>query len=179
MIFSAESTSRLLPSRIVSLDFTPDGLCVRTVADLAAEIKQGAHGGAESNLLGQILIVEDISPSAMEMLGLELEIDPFFFASYLHRAWRKSSTQSPLNCTLPSRERGQNFVALYSQRSLTFPSLDSQNRQMVQMGNQMRKVMVLPSARESCIGLAQHHCSVLLKQADGKPWIGKHWAPIR
>jgi hypothetical protein len=121
---------------------------------------------------GRLLIIEDISKGAVEELGTFFDIDPWFFAAYVHQTWRKTSTQSPANCSLPSRDRKQNFLPLQYHRIVSFQQKDTTLRSITRNSNQQRKAVILPSLGGERIGLVQHCCSVLLINPPGHEWIG-------
>ncbi|KAF2106668.1 hypothetical protein BDV96DRAFT_507425 [Lophiotrema nucula] len=165
-------------SRIVSLDFLA-GDPVSTArevqtADLQAEwdIEGGSSITAWSDLkrLGQVLIIEEISKELIEDLGSRFDIDPWFFASYIRRAWRNTNTQNTATCTLPSRERNQDFLPLYYHRTLSFESIGAELVQLRRKSQHERKVFVMPKMAGERIGLAQHFCSILLIQCGSHGW---------
>lgn len=181
--FIRQPTPHPSSQRIISLDFTgrqeiPDRRDV-PASDIHFELHQhqdsvlNGPNDPRQQILGQIFIIEDISRELVEELGSQLNIDPWFFASYIHRTWRQTTSQSPQNCSLPSRERQQTFAPLYYHKSLVFPNLPSEENQLLRKSNQHRKVLVLPGNRGTRIGLAQHSCSVLLVERHMAPWIGR------
>lgn len=168
------------PTRIVSLNFVaggiapevceiaPTGLC----EELSKDVRNSA--GTASNrpkLIGRVLIIEYISKELIEDLGTRFDIDPWFFASYIRQAWRNTKTQSTQNCTIPSRERMQNFVALNYHRSLSFGALDAEYVQLRRQSQHERKVFVMPAMGGERIGLAQHCCSVLMVRRPNERWV--------
>ena len=121
---------------------------------------------------GRILIIEDISRPALEELGYIFDIDPWFFASYVHQTWRKSSRQSPANCSLPSREKKQNFLPLHYHRTVALQQKDTALRSVTRNTNQQRKAVILPSLGGKRIGLVQHCASIMLIDPPGQIWTG-------
>ncbi|KAF2825393.1 hypothetical protein CC86DRAFT_446724 [Ophiobolus disseminans] len=107
----------------------------------------------------------------VEDLGTKLDIDPWFFASYIYQAWRNTKTQSTQNCTIPSRERKQNFLALHYHRTLSFGTLDAQYVQLRRRSHHERKVFVIPAMSGERVGLAQHCCSILLVERPNQSWV--------
>jgi hypothetical protein len=60
---------------------------------------------------GQIMIFEDLPASAMERLGIDLDIDPFLLAMHLHTLHRTGSQdQFPNAAALPSRLKSNNYI---------------------------------------------------------------------
>ncbi|KAF3003622.1 hypothetical protein E8E13_007512 [Curvularia kusanoi] len=116
---------------------------------------------------GRILIIEDVSKPALEELGSFFDIDPWFFASYVHRTWRKTSTPSPVSCSLPSREKKQNFLSLHYHRIVALQQKDTSLRSVTRNTNQQRKAVILPSLGGERIGLVQHSAAVMLVDPPG------------
>lgn len=164
-------------SRIVALDFF-HGADLPTCRELAASdfstrVQCNFQDFGPSNLrhLGQLLLIEDISPELIEDLGSRLDIDPWFFASYVHRSWRSTRFMTPQNCCLPSRERSQDFLPLYYHKCLSFTDVKPRRNGFLRNINQYRKVALIQSTGPR-VGLAQHDCAVFLKKIESS-WIGK------
>lgn len=181
--FLSQPGARPRCSRIVSLDFaahdkSPTCRLIQPT-DLALEVhkpRPSPHPGAPIQS-GQILIVEDISPEEIEIVGGALELDPCFFASYISRTWRNLKAQDPQACTLPSRERRQGFVPLYYHRTIVAHGLEPHTAQLLRTCNHPRKLFVLSPVKGQRLGLAQHACVVSsMVRADGR-WIGQYSDP--
>lgn len=129
----------------------------------------------DGEMLGQILLIENISQEAICTLGANLSIDPMFFASHLHSAWREVDSQSPKFCQLPSQTKQQNFATFFYHKSLLFPDLENQDCKLVpKSSNVRRKVVVFPGEKGRRVGLAQHCCSVFVgRNRETKGWLGK------
>ena len=147
-----------------------------TTADLDARLRcDGQEQGRQattSRLVGQLLIIEDISPELIEKIGSRFDIDPWFFASYIHSPWRSLRFTTPQNCCLPSRQRSQDFVSLTYHKSLSFTGTKPSRAGFLRDSNQHRKIVILSEDTGPCVGLAQHNCAVFLKET-GPSWIGK------
>jgi hypothetical protein len=124
-------------------------------------------------LLGQLLIIEDISPELIEKLGSALDVDPWFFASYIDSPWRSPRFTKPQNCCLPSRQRSQDFLSLAYHKSLFITGRKPDRFGFLRDSNQQRKLVVLPETTEGCVGLAQHGCGIFLKEME-RTWIGEN-----
>jgi hypothetical protein len=125
----------------------------------------------ERALLGRILIIEDLSKEAVEILGGELDIDPLFFSLHLDSAQRRGMRrQTPIDATLPSRFRNEDYINVFYHRSVTSDVTDPPRRRLWRDTVVDRKLMFL---RSTDIGLAQHCTSVI--QIKNRPsfWIGK------
>lgn len=148
-----------------------------SVQDLHGELTgarpiQGPAGLSGSDRKGRIFLVEDASRHTIEELGTVFDIDPWFFASYIHRTWRKTSTQDPSSCSLPSRDKKQSFLSLQYHRTVAFRQKDTELSSLIRDCNLQRKVVILPTIGGERIGLVQHCCSVLLVNRLGQEWNG-------
>jgi hypothetical protein len=123
--------------------------------------------------LGQLLIIEDISPELIEKLGSRLDIDPWFFASYVDSPWRSPKFTTPRNCILPSRQRSQEFLSLTYHKSLYFTGKKPERFGFLRDSNQHRRLVVLSETTGGCVGLAQHGCAIFLKEVEDT-WIGEN-----
>lgn len=177
--FLTDSRSNRKPCRVASLDFFAGSVApIRRnldVASLRAELQctyTTKHKHDLSSVLGQILIVEDLTKDIIEVLGSCLDIDPLFFASHVHAPWVEISSQTPDMATLPSRIRRQNFTNIHYHRTIVFEEISAPMRKLLRSANVHRKVMVLPPTKDTRVGLAQHCCSVLKTKQTGKRWLG-------
>ncbi|KAL5425035.1 hypothetical protein PMIN06_005666 [Paraphaeosphaeria minitans] len=166
-------------SRIVCLErfgqSSPPAIRDISVKSLNSELQQSwntANTTTRTDRGGRILLVEDASKYTIEILGSFFNIDPWFFASYVHQAWRKTSSQSPNNCSLPSRDKKQNSLSLQYHRIVTFEQKDTDVKSLTLNRNQPRKAVILPTMRGERIGLVQHGCSVLMVDGPGDEWTG-------
>jgi len=139
---------------------------------LPAELRNPSTDAA-SHALPRILIVEDITKETIMHLGDALSIDPLFFASHIHGAWRESTTQSPKFCELPSQVKNRNFTTFSYHRSFVFPELDDKDYKLLRHSHIRRKVIVFPGSRGHRLGLVQHCCSVLVTR-NNRGWIGEY-----
>ena len=137
--------------------------CLRSVIEGAYDIN--------SNLLGQILLVEDLTKDVIEVLGSCLDIDPLFFATHIHAPWMEISTQTPDVATLPSRTRPRKFINIHYHRTIVLPNVAAPVRKLLRDANVYRKVVILPSTKDTRIGLAQHCCSVFKSMRTDKSWL--------
>jgi hypothetical protein len=122
---------------------------------------------------GRILLIEDPEKDVIELLGSQLNIDPFFFASHIHGPTVTAQISKPTSVILPSETARQNFLSLQYHRALEFGKDAAALRRLSSDGNMQRKVMLLPAMRNTRIGLAQQSCSVL-KTSTKKGWLGEH-----
>lgn len=169
-------------SRLAALDFVR-GTKLPTYSDLNASNLDGrlqhiCQADPVNTLseehLGQLLIVEDISPDLVQKLGDHLDVDPWFFASYVHSSWRTTKSNTPQTCFLPSREKSQNFVPLYYHKPLSFIGPKPDRDGFLRNTNQCRKI-VLIHTRRPYVGLSQQACAIFLTE-NASPWTGKNSA---
>ena len=76
------NSSRINACRIACLEFSESDMPTLKSLDLVGLqlLLHSPEAGTQS-LRGRLLIIEDLSKDVIEMLGSELGIDPFFFAS--------------------------------------------------------------------------------------------------
>ena len=129
------------------------------------------HNQAKENdrLRGRILIIEDLSKDIIQMLGSNLNIDPFFFASHINAPHSEIVTTRPYTATLPSAAKSQNFLTLHYHRALEFKHKEP----LLQDMNVPRKVKALPPVKNVNIGLARHCCSIMRTVGKDGLWLGK------
>ncbi|KAI1345618.1 hypothetical protein F5Y01DRAFT_320599 [Xylaria sp. FL0043] len=120
---------------------------------------------------GRILVIEDISRESVSELGAAFEINPIFFASHIHSAWREVESQSPKFCELPSQIRQQNFATFSYHQSLLFPEISECDYRLLCQSNVPRKVAVLSGVKGRRFGLAQRCCSILMISRNAG-WLG-------
>lgn len=120
------------------------------------------------NLNGRLLLVEDPTPGDMEMLGSALDIDPFFFASYIGSSRLRYDFESPSNATLLSEQITRDFVALEYNHSICFTSTPP--AELTTYANVTRKVTMPPRIRGTWhVGIVRGCCSVLRLRTS--PWL--------
>jgi hypothetical protein len=133
-------------------------------------LSSGAAGATEGDLCGRIVIVEDLSPDIIELLGTQLKIDPVFFAGHIYNSGETRHTQTPDRCMLPSQAKNHGFVNLHYHRALVFDGVPPKDIFLRKM-NIRRKVVPVPLSADEHVGLSQHCISVLLSREQSH-WIG-------
>ena len=183
-LFLTESISRN-PSKISCLEFTGENEGPARhdldMASLSSLLKFLTVDGCDhdpspnaNELQGRILLIEDPTKEVIEALGSQLDIDPLFFASHIHGPVVTANTSKPSMVTLPSEIAKQNFLNLNYHRVLEFGDDSKALRRLYSDDNVQRKVMLLPSMRNTRIGLAQRCCSVL-KTSTRQGWLGERY----
>ena len=165
--------------RIVALDFREGvkGLCARSnvaLHDLPSKLRGNDDLG--NSLQGRIFIIEDLTEDVVELLGLELDIDPLFFAMHLHVSQKEGlKHQPPSEVTLPSRLLNQNYININYHRSVTSDCTHKRWSRYMRDTVISRNLVFLPSTN---VGLAQHCTSVFRTRQKDSFWIGLYMCPI-
>src|SRR5947207_10906980 len=77
-----------------------------------------------SGLLGQMLVVEDLTIDAIETLGSSLQIDPLFFAIHLFASRTENSTAKGYAYTLSSAARLRDCLTIRYAQPIVFDGTD-------------------------------------------------------
>ncbi|KAG8530688.1 uncharacterized protein KY384_004043 [Bacidia gigantensis] len=124
---------------------------------------------------GCVIVVEDIEPSQVEMLGEALDIDPVFFAGYLGTDFRNLEHHAlPLwATTLPSESASQESLHLHHQRPtrLTTNAVIPKHVILVTNGNVVRAVRRLSTIGDTNVALVRSCCSLIRKVFESGFWI--------
>jgi hypothetical protein len=168
--------------RIESLEVYPDSAApIRRTVDAKHLPSVLQDKPIRENMLGQILIVQDVTRSVIEVLGSSLDIDPLFFASHVYSPWQEIETKTPDLALLPSRARPRKFTNICYHRTVVWQKAPALQRQrLLWRANVDRKVVVLPSTRDLQVTLVQHACSVLKTEspAKWKGWLCMQSSPL-
>ncbi|CAI6336384.1 unnamed protein product [Periconia digitata] len=158
-----EGIARPIARRIPDIDLVPQEL----------NGIRGANSGEKSEhrhpLRGRILIIEDLTPEVIELVGTSLDIDPLMFALHLHTTQRNDArSQTPDDATLPSRLVTQNYMTTTYHRPLICD-------QKFTLGGKFERDMAVTRKsvfiRSTPIGLAQHSVSVIKVRENSDFWI--------
>lgn len=154
--------------QIIDVDYLPDEL--HSNAKASHKDKDDLQD-LNHPLQGRILIIEDLTVDVVERLGIELDIDPLFFALHLHTTHRTGMRNpTPDEATLPSRLRSKDYINISYHRPVTCRDGDLSNGRFVRDIAIDRKLVFLRSTK---IGLAQHRASVIKVQHPDGFWLGK------
>lgn len=162
------------PCQIARLEFRRDTVKPQyrrlEFSELSSELSQdNMKMGYET--LGQMIVIEDLSPDVVEELGSHLSIDPMFFASHINAAYCDIEWQTPDFATLPSRRLYNNFVNIQYHRAIVLQKEPDLSIKLLRDMNIGRKIVILPPIRSICIALVQHGCSVLRDTRKGGSWL--------
>ncbi|KAM7210042.1 hypothetical protein V8F06_014574 [Rhypophila decipiens] len=161
-------------STIVALDYPQSGnldpsLHTITEANLAELIY------ATSPIHGRVLLVENIRPHLISLLGEILDIDPVFFAGHITTDF-KDIEKAPLPPSLalfPSQISERGYLHIHYQQVLDLGSADpfrSSSYSLKSDSNIPRNVRRLPHLSGRQLALARACCSILVKKIKGS-WI--------
>ena len=174
----------LNPCRIVSLEFLSE-LAPKQVsldiAELAALLSRNSTG--KNDVKGRVIIIEDITKEALELLGSKLNIDPVFFSSHLSRPTIDIALSDPSMATLPSQAQDRDFFTLQYHRVVEIENAPlamsriAKGAQITRGNNVPRKVALLPPIKNKSLALLQHGCSTLRSKTKDGCWLGKAKAP--
>ncbi|KAK6839827.1 hypothetical protein PG987_005693 [Apiospora arundinis] len=122
--------------------------------------------------LGSILVIEDICPATVELLGRRLGIDPIFFCDHINTAFPRTGSDPlpPHIVSFPSMIRNRGFVNVHSQRILDLGYIADSTTASYDVsvsGNYGRSARRLVPIANRQIALVRSCCSVLLKQFPG------------
>ena len=178
--FLSDRNSNDKPCRIASLEFFAgsdhpiqefmDNSLLQSKLYYDSKHEESAYI-TESQPVGRILIVEDISREVIEILGSCLDIDPLFFASHMQKPWIELESQNPDLSTLPSRLKLNDRINIHYHRTVVFDQVPPPGKKLLRDSNGERKVIVLQQMGTTRVGLVQHCASILRVVRDGH-WIG-------
>ncbi|KAK0749760.1 hypothetical protein B0T18DRAFT_437194 [Schizothecium vesticola] len=161
-------------STIVSLDYpqsrhpAPIPLTI-TEADLAKLIH------TTSTIHGRILLVENIQPHLISLLGENLDVDPVFFAGHITTDFKdiEKAPPPPSLALFPSQIAERGYLHLHYQQVLDLGSANqfrSSSYSLKSDSNVPRNVRRLPHLSGRQLALARACCSILVKKLKGS-WI--------
>lgn len=172
--FMSEPDYAQRPCRISSLEFGYDRAYPSSrsleLHELQAAVTQDVVN-RRADILGRVVIIEDLSPEIVKMLGSCLHIDPLFFASHLNTPDRDIARQTPDLATRPSRMRHERFIHIQYHRMVVLQNGARLSAKKLRDMNVGRKVVQLPSIRGTYVAVVQHGCSVLKEMKKGQSWL--------
>lgn len=124
----------------------------------------------------RIMCIEDIDPYSIEKLGMLLDINPLFFATYIGTSFIgvNKAPSPPLIALFPSSFASTDSLHLHYQRVIKLPtSKGSQSGpyEFKSAGNIPRSVRCLMPFPGTQPGLVRGCCSILLKILNDQSWI--------
>jgi hypothetical protein len=132
---------------------------------------------ASECLQGCLFVIEDPTREVVGTLGVDLEISPVFFASYIDAPEVGYDSNQPRHSLLPSDKRPLEYATFGHSRTFEYQDPERHPETiltMIRRGNVKRKIALLPSnnSKTQPLCLLQHCTSTLLKFLDNGAWIG-------
>lgn len=165
-----------IASTIVALDYPQSGHPApspRTIAE--ADLAKLIH--TTSTIHGRILLVENIRPHLISLLGEMLDIDPVFFAGHITTDFKDIEREPPPPslALFPSQVAERGYLHIHYQQVLDLGSADTFRFSAYSLksdSNVPRNVRRLPHLSGRQLALARACCSILMKKIKGS-WICK------
>ena len=117
----------------------------------------------------RFVFIENISPGLIILLGEKLDIDPLFFADYIHDAFANQEKTSlpPSLATLPSSIATKDSIHLHCQKVIDLEGTDDELKKAPydlktrsNVPSHVRQLVTLPGKR---LALAQTCCSFIIR----------------
>lgn len=117
----------------------------------------------------RFIFVENVSPRAIILLGEELDIDPLFFADYIHLAFANPDKTSPPPslATLSSSIATRDHIHLHCQKVIALEGTEDELKKAPydlktrsNVPRQVRRMVALPHGR---LALSQTCCSFIIR----------------
>jgi hypothetical protein len=159
------------------LNFFSSGMVSDNKITHPKELQYLIRGCDADEIVGHILLVEDLTRVSIEILGHNLAVDPLFFARHLREPRAGigggSRISTGLPQTLPSdAKRAPHFMIEYEQ-SLVFGSSPQEfPRRLICQSNVLRKVgLIRTTSPGEFVGHARRVFSVLKVPREHERWL--------
>ncbi|CVK99025.1 uncharacterized protein FPRN_03884 [Fusarium proliferatum] len=155
-------------SKVTYLDYSNQSLEPRRIDVCEDKIAQLLKISA--SVLTRFIFVENVSPGVMMLLGEKLDIDPLFFADYIHAAFANPESKSPppSTATLPSSIATRDHIHLHCQKVIALQGTDDELKKAPydlkttsNVPRHVRRLVTLPGRR---LALVQTCCSFLVRK---------------
>ncbi|KAK4641509.1 hypothetical protein QC761_501220 [Podospora bellae-mahoneyi] len=160
-------------STIVTLDYSRDGQSVPNPLTVS-EVDLAKLMGATSTTAGRIVLVENIQPHLVCLLGEIFDVDPIFFAGHVTTDFKdiENAPPPPSLALFPSQIAENGYLHLHYQQVLDLGSADlfTSSYSLKSDSDVPRNVRLLPHLSGRQIALARACCSILVKKIKGI-WI--------
>lgn len=163
-------------STIVTLDYPRGGQSAPTPLTVAeADLAKLVDTTSVSHV--RVLLVENIRPHLISVLGEILDIDPVFFAGHITTDFKdiEKAPPPPSLALFPSQIAEKGYLHLHYQQVLDLGSVDafkSTSYSLKSDSNVPRNIRRLPYLSGRQLALARACCSILVKEIKGS-WICK------
>ncbi|KAK4175167.1 hypothetical protein QBC36DRAFT_355481 [Triangularia setosa] len=153
-------------STIVAVDYTSSGQLVSS-PQAVAETDLARLVNDTSTICGQVLLVENVRPRLINLLGEILDLDPVFFASHIITDFKdiEKAPPPPSLALFPSQIAQRGHLHLHYQQVLGLGSADAFQHSSCTLttdSNVPRNVRCLPHLSGRQLALARACCSVAL-----------------
>jgi hypothetical protein len=165
---------------MASLEFcsTSEVTCIRDLdtGNLENYMQQSEGRG---DLLGQLLIVEDLSRDVIDVLGSNLHVDPKFFAHHLCASRAEKTAVKGYAYALPSVTRKRDYLNIQYARSIIFSGTEHPaTPELLCSSNVRRKVTMTtaahPATNGEFVGFVACQLSVsAIARRSGNCWFGE------
>ncbi|TVY79666.1 hypothetical protein Focb16_v009541 [Fusarium oxysporum f. sp. cubense] len=154
-------------SKVTYLDYTNQSLEPRRIDVPEDEISQLLI--MSPSVSTRFVFVENISPGLIILLGEKLDIDPLFFADYIHDAFAnlEKTSPPPSLATLPSSIATRDHIHLHCQKVIDLEGTDDELKKAPydlktrsNVPRHVRQLVTLPGKR---LALAQTCCSFIIR----------------
>ncbi|KAH7209892.1 hypothetical protein DER44DRAFT_883794 [Fusarium oxysporum] len=154
-------------SKVTYLDYTNQSLEPRRIDVPEDEISQLLI--MSPSVSTRFVFVENISPGLIMLLGEKLDIDPLFFADYIHHAFAnlEKTSSPPSLATLPSSIATRDHIHLHCQKVIDLEGTDDELKKArydlktrSNVPRHVRRLVTLPGKR---LALAQTCCSFFIR----------------
>ncbi|KAK3326718.1 hypothetical protein B0H66DRAFT_167969 [Apodospora peruviana] len=161
-------------STIVALDYPQSGHPAPTPLTVA-EADLTKLISTTSTIHGRILLVENIRPHLISLLGEILDVDPIFFAGHVTTDFKdfEKAPPPPSLALFPSQIARKGYLHLHYQQVLDLGSADpfqSSSYSLKSDSNVPRNVRRLPHLSGRQLALVRACCSILVRNVKGS-WI--------
>lgn len=177
--FLCDGSTGQRPLQIVCLDLSkisgPKDPRRLDVNGLTAVLKNKPND--HDHVYYRLLIIEDLCPDVVEILGASLDVDPHFFASHIDTSQIDIATTRPSTARLPSVVRSQNFANFHYQRVIEIET-PGPKKALYRDMNLQRKVKLLPEIKKAHLGHIRHCCSILNTVGSDGVGVGEKDATI-
>ncbi|KAF5590855.1 zinc transport [Fusarium pseudoanthophilum] len=155
-------------SKVSYLDYTDQSLQPRRVDVPNDKIPQLLKPA--TSISTRFVFVENISPGLVILLGEKLDIDPLFFADYIHAAFAnlEKTSPPPSLATLPSSIATRNHIHLHCQKVIALEGTDAELNKAPydlktssNVPRHVRRLVTLPGRR---LALVQTCCSFIIRK---------------
>ncbi|KAI7762894.1 hypothetical protein LZL87_008335 [Fusarium oxysporum] len=155
-------------SKVTYLDYTNQSLEPRRIDVPEDEIPQLLK--TSPSVSTRFIFVENVSPGVIILLGEKLDIDPLFFADYIHAAFAnpEKKTPPPSTATLPSFIATRDHIHLHCQKVIALEGTEDELKKAPydlkttsNVPRHVRRLVTLPGRR---LALAQTCCSFIVRK---------------